>query len=157
MKKSILLLLNLTLAHSVKYPYGQNLTFSPQVGAVLHPTLKNQNTTVADVEPHCHLSALETCTTQKTAKLCTVKIHFDNCESISVEGDKCDRGKEGKTCQKKKLKGKVDLMRGFYNEKDKKARGFQIRMEDGYTYSLGYTPSKLKKMIAKQKVLNADP
>jgi len=71
-----------------------------------------------------------------------VKIYFSNCDPITAYGEDCDRQKEGQICQKKKLSGKIDQFQGFYNQIDKKARGFKIRMEDGRMYGLGYTPSK---------------
>ena len=128
MKKSIIFLLRISHA-SIN---------GPLVGT----STDTQQATIHDVAPYCHLSALETCTTRLTAKLCMVKIFFGNCEPVTVHNNFCDGEKEGQKCQKKMLKGKAEKFQGFYNAVDKQARGFEISMEDGRTYGLGYTPSK---------------
>ena len=70
MIKTIIFLLRIT--------YAEN---GPLVGSIAH-----EDTRILDAAPHCHLTALEACTTIITAKLCMIKLYFENCEPIAAYG-----------------------------------------------------------------------
>ena len=72
-----------------------------------------QNQMSIDGAPHCAVNALEACTTLITAKLCMIKIYFDNCESITANADLCDMEDEGQKCTKKMISGEVKEFQGF--------------------------------------------
>ena len=73
----------------------------------------HQNQIYLNGAPHCAVNALEACTTLITAKLCMIKIYFDNCESITANADLCDMEDEGQKCTKKMISGEVKEFQGF--------------------------------------------